>query len=103
MKSRTLSVSISAPPSAVYDFAVEPANLPLWSPTFCRSVARIDGQWIVESPNGPITLGVVERAEGSEVILTLFQMAGMSDGRFAEDAAVAERDLATLKRVIEAG
>jgi len=38
---------------------------------------------------------------GSDVLFTLFQLPGMSDKKFAEDAGFVTRDLETLKRVLE--
>jgi len=43
----------------------------------------------------------VPNGSGSEVLLTLFQTAGMSDERFAEDIRWVEQDLKTLKRILE--
>jgi hypothetical protein len=43
-------------------------------------------------PNGP----------GSEVILTVFRLPDMSDEKYAEDACMVERDLRTLKKILEA-
>ena len=44
---------------------------------------------------------VVPNGSGSEVLFTLFQLPNMSDERFAEDARLVERDLRTLKDVLE--
>lgn len=48
-----------------------------------------------------VPMRVVPNGDGSEVIFTLFQAPGMSDEKFAEDAAMVERDLRTLRRVLE--
>jgi uncharacterized protein YndB with AHSA1/START domain len=50
MNSKTLSVFIDVPPAVVYGFAANPANLPLWVPSFCKSVARVEDEWRVEWP-----------------------------------------------------
>jgi uncharacterized protein YndB with AHSA1/START domain len=126
--SRTLSVSIARPPAEVYDFVANAANLPAWAGAFCRSVRRDGAEWIVETPEGSVRLrfvtwnqwGVLDHAvtlasgetivnpmrvipngSGSEVLFTLFQRPGMSDVRFYEDAGMVQRDLETLKRVVE--
>ena len=44
---------------------------------------------------------VVPNGSGSEVIFTLFKTPEMSDKQFAEDAGLVERDLRTLKSVLE--
>jgi carbon monoxide dehydrogenase subunit G len=128
LQSRTLSVSIERPPADVYDFVSNPENLPKWAPGLCRSVRRSEGQWIVETPDGPVKFRFVERNElgvldhsvspapgleimnpmrvvpngsGSEVIFTVFQRPGMSAEQFTEDTGLVERDLRTLKTILE--
>ena len=129
MKSRTLSVSIDSVPAAVYEFVSNPENLPKWARAFCRSVRKSGKQWIVDTPDGPvgirfvdtnafgildhyvspapdveiyIPMGVVANGSGSEVLLTVFQSPVMSDAKFAEDVRWVERDLRTLKSLLEA-
>ena len=128
MRSRSISVSIAVPPADVYAFASDPANLPRWASGFCRSVAFVNGQWVVESPVGRATvrfaaantfgvldhfvllpsgieifspLRVIPNGSGSEVVFTLFQAPGMSEEQYREDARLVEQDLLTLKRVLE--
>ena len=128
-KSRTVSVSISCAPSRVYAFVSNPANLPKWATTFCRSITQSNGAWVIETAQGPVKvrfaapndLGVldhyltsssgseifvpvrvVSNGQGSELIFTLFQQPGMSDDSYAKDAELVRRDLNTLKRVLEA-
>jgi len=128
LKSRTLSVSINCDPGRVYEFVSKPENLPKWAKMFCRSIKKSNGKWIAETPQGPVKvrftgknnfgvldhyvnpgpgvevfvpMRVVPNGSGSEVFLTLFQTAGMSDERFAEDIRWVEQDLKTLKRILE--
>lgn len=49
-----------------------------------------------------VPLRAVANGDGTQVALTLFQLPGMDGARFAADAEWVERDLATLKRVLEA-
>jgi hypothetical protein len=125
---KTLTISIACPPGRVYAFASNPETLPQWAPAFVRSVRRSGREWIVETPAGPMGIRFVERNEfgvldhyvrlatgveilnpmrvvpngvGSEVIFTLFQSPGMSDEQFGQDAGMVERDLRTLKSVLE--
>ena len=126
LKARTLAVSIDCAPGQVYDFVSDPRNLPRWS--FFGSVIRSGDQWVADTPDGPVGIRFVEanelgvldhyvklgsgveiyvpmrvilNGEGSEVLFTLFQAPDMSDEAFAEDAKQVERDLATLKVVLE--
>jgi hypothetical protein len=126
LEARTLSVSIGCAPSQVYDFVSDARNLPRWS--FFQSVTRAGDQWVVGTPDDPVRLRFVEpnqlgvldhyvrlgsgveihvpmrvisNGEGSEVLFTLFQTPDMSDQEFAEDAKQVQRDLATLKTVLE--
>jgi len=128
--SRTLSISIDAPPSKVYGFVSNPGNLPRWATAFCKSVSRSNGDWIVETPQGPVKIRfadkneygilyhyvspapgveifvpmrVVANGSGSEVLFTLFHSPGMSEEAFAADAGMVERDLRGLKSRLERG
>ncbi len=126
MKSRTLSISIERPAAQVYAFASNPDNLPRWITS--AKVRKSGDAWIMETPTGPIRIRLVAKNEfgvldhfatlpdgqeilnpirvvpngaGSEVAFTLFQTAGMSDQRFAEDAGSVEADLRSLKSILE--
>lgn len=104
-----------------------PENLPRWAPGLCRSVRRTETGWLVETPTGTVkfrfvapndlgvldhivTLGceeilnpmrVLANGGGSELLFTLFQRPGMTDAQFAEDRILVERDLNTLKTLLE--
>ncbi len=126
--SKTLSISIDCPADQAYAFISNPENLPKWATAFVRSVEKSGNQWIVETPDGPLgfrfvaengfgvldhivcpapgvemlnPMRVVPNSLGCEVTFTLFQAPGRSDPQFAEDAAMVERDLRTLKNVLE--
>lgn len=127
-ESQTLGVRIDRPFDAVHDFLSAPENFPKWAAGLGRSIRKADGDWIAETPHGPahvrftdrnsfgvldhtvipapgveihVPMRVVPNGAGSEVTLTLFRQPGMSDEKFAEDAAAVERDLAALKRLLE--
>lgn len=129
VNSQTISVFIAAPPARVYGFASDPANLPVWVPSFCKSVARVGGDWVVDSPLGRVVFAfappneygvldhtvmlpdgtwlfnpmrVIANGDGSEVLFTLFQHQGMSDEQFRADAALVRSDLETLRQIVEA-
>jgi hypothetical protein len=129
MKSKTLTISIDASPDVVYSFASNPANLPQWTPSFSRSVELVNGEWIVQTSEGPTSIRfvakndfgvldhyvrsasgveiynpmrVIANGAGSEVVFTLFQTSNMSEEKHAEDTKLVESDLLKLKSVIEA-
>jgi len=128
MKAKTISVFIAVPPAEVYTFASNPANLPAWVPSFCKSVEFANGQWVIQSPEGPAVFAFVEsnaygvldhtitfapglkltnpmrvvpNGSGSELLFTLFQHEGMSDQQFTEDESNVQSDLDTLRRLLE--
>ncbi|MCI0504545.1 MAG: SRPBCC family protein [Gammaproteobacteria bacterium] len=128
MKSKTISVNIAETPDHVYEYASNPANLPAWVPSFCKSIEFVDGQWVVDSPFGPAVFAfadtnpygvldhtiafstgltlmnpmrVVPNGSGSELLFTLFQHDGMTDQQFKDDEAQVLSDLETLRRLLE--
>ncbi len=130
LMSRTLTVSIGVAPQKVYDFVSSGANLPKWAPAFCLSAKQSKDGWLVETPQGPVTIrlapknsfGVVDHdvipaqgsavhvpmrvipnGSGTEVLFTLLKTPEMSDERFNEDMRLVQQDLATLKKVLETG
>ena len=44
---------------------------------------------------------VVQNGDGSEVIFTVFQLADMSEDKYAEDIKMVEQDLQNLKSIVE--
>jgi hypothetical protein len=126
--SRTLTVSIDSPPGRVYEFVSNPENLPQWAGGLCPSVGKSNDDWIAETPQGPMKIRFAEKNDfgvldhyvtvapgvevyvpirvlpngsGSEVIFTLFRSPDMSDEKYAEDIGLVERDLRTLKKILE--
>ncbi|WP_332633061.1 hypothetical protein [Halalkalibacter flavus] len=129
MIAKTLGISIKCQPKDVYEYITNPKNLSEWATTFSFSVKKSEsGEWIVETPEGEMKIKYVEKNKfgvadhyiitpqgqeiynpmrvfpnniGCEVIFTLFQVSGMSDVKFLEDAELVERDLKNLKNVME--
>jgi hypothetical protein len=129
MKAKTMGISIECQPKDVYEYITNPGNLSEWAKTFSFSVKKSEsGEWIVETPEGEMKIKYVEKNDfgvadhyiitpqgqeiynpmrvfpnsiGCEVIFTLFQVSGMSDAKFLEDAELVERDLKSLKYVME--
>jgi hypothetical protein len=124
-----ISVYIARGPAEVYAFASDPRNLPRWAAGLARSEVRRDGDgWIADAPFGQVRLKFAERnsfgvmdhdvqlesgvtihnpmrvvpnGEGSEFTFTLIRRPGVSDGEFARDEAAVEKDLKTLKELLE--
>ena len=128
LKSKTLSISIDCSPVEIARFVSNPRNLPQWATQFCKSVRRSGDDWIVDTPAGTISvhfsnrndigvldhivttpsgddvavpMRVVANGTGSEVLLTMFQLPGMSDDQFSQDQMMVIRDLQSLKQVLE--
>ena len=124
-----VSISIQRSPADVYEFASDPRNLPCWAAGLARSeVRREEDEWIADAPFGKVRvkfaqrnpygvldhdvrlesgviihnpMRVVPNGEGSEFIFTLIRQPGMSDEKFAADRAAVEKDLRTLKELLE--
>jgi len=128
LPAHTLSVSIARSPGEVYAFISDAMNLPRWATAFCLAVRPAGDHHVITTPAGEMTvqfaapndfgvadhivrpapdvevrvpLRVIPNETGSEVLFTLFQTPDISARRLAEDRGMVERDLATLKRVLE--
>jgi len=127
-ESQHLSTFIRRSATAVYDYASNPANLPLWAAGLSNGIHQEDGDWVSISPMGRVVvemaepngwgvldhwvttadgdlyynpMRVIEAEGGSEVVFTLRRQPGMSDDAFEADAIAIVTDLATLKSVLE--
>ncbi len=128
LESRTVSVRITRPWQEVYDFAATPENVPRWASGLARSLREADGEWLAETAEGPVRvrftarnrfgvldhhvrvrpdldvyvpMRVIANGAGSEVQCTVFRLPGTSDEAFARDVAWVERDLQTLRSLLE--
>jgi hypothetical protein len=128
-QSRNLSVSINRDAKDVYNFVSVPENFPRWASGLGKSLKKVNGEWIAETPEGPVKVRFTERNEfgvldhwvipkpglqiyipmrviangsGCELIFTLFRLPDMSDEQFAADAEWVMRDLTSLKNLLEA-
>jgi hypothetical protein len=127
-KSKHVSVSISRPVDQVYAFASNPKDWPRWAEGLSDSIENVNGEWIAESPMGTLKVqftasnefGVLDHRvtlasgetiynpmrvfpnnNGSEVVFTVYQRPHLSAETFAQDTAAVQRDLETLKRLLE--
>ena len=128
LTSKTLTVSIDRPQGEVYAFVTDVQNLPRWATSFVKSVRKTAEGWVAETVEGAmgfeyvprnafgvldhtvrpapgveihVPMRVVPNGDGSEVIFTLIQFPGMPDDKFRRDREMVERDLQTLKTVLE--
>lgn len=127
-ESRHISTLIAARPSAVYDFAANPDNLPRWAAGLAQAEVRRDGEDLVAAspmgdvrvrfappndfgvldhdvtlPSGEVVnnpLRVLEHPGGAEVVFTVRKLAA-SDEDFARDCAAVARDLEALRELVE--
>jgi hypothetical protein len=125
---RHISVSIDRPPSKVYSFISKGENLPQWATGLGNKFRRVGDEWLAEGPLGTVKvrlarpndfgvadqdvvfetgvtvrnpIRVVPNGTGSTVTFTLMRLAGVSEQKFNDDAKWVERDLTTLKAVLE--
>jgi hypothetical protein len=123
-----ISVSIQRSPSDVYAFVSNAENLPRWATGLGQKIRRVGDEWFAEGPLGdvkvrlvkPNDLGVADHdvtlptgavihnairvipnGTGSTVIFTLMRLSGVSEQKFADDAKWVEKDLTTLKSLLE--
>jgi hypothetical protein len=127
-ESRTISVFIDRTPQDVYAFAAAPENLPQWAIGLGTSIEQVHGEWVAQTPDGPVTvritapnpfgimdhsvrlasgtevynpMRVVPHRAGAVVLFTVFRRPELTAEQFAQDTAAVERDLHTLKQVLE--
>ncbi|OXM85696.1 hypothetical protein [Paenibacillus rigui] len=127
--SRTWSISIQCPPERVYAYVYDLRHFPAWAVSFgLSSIEASEGKGVIETPEGPLTmqfvpkntLGVLDHdvtlpsgeinripmrvianGTGSEVLFTLFRLPGVSEEAFQRDQVMVERDLLSLKGIME--
>lgn len=127
-RSRHLGIPIDRPAQKVYDYVSDPVNVPGWAPGLARSIERVDGQWVGESPMGRVVVVFTPRNEfgvlDHDVTLPSGQTVhnpmrviadgpaarwcspcsrqpGTSDEEFRRDAEAVSADLTGLKRLME--
>ena len=125
---RHISVSIRRSPSDVYAYVSNGENLPRWATGLGHKIRRVGDEWFAEGPVGevkvrlvkPNDLGVADHdvmlptgavihnpirvipnGTGSTVIFTLMRLSVVSEQTFNDDAKWVEKDLTTLKTLLE--
>ena len=126
-RTHTVSVGITIDPKSVYKYMADPANLPIWAPSFVKSIEKQDSSWIadtslgqarlrfapanefgildhdVELPSGSFhnPMRVIPNGTGCEVLFTLVQLPSVSDEQFQIDMDRVRADLNKLRTVVE--
>jgi hypothetical protein len=121
----TRSISIAARPQVVMDLGADPLKLPQWAPVFARRIRPDGGDWIVESAGGELRINVrvsrghgtvdflapgtpagvdvgafsrvMTNGDGAEYMFTRFFAGGADEHVIAEQMAVVEEELRTVK------
>lgn len=130
LPSQTLTITIQRSAEETYDFLSRPENMPKWAAGLGASFKPTDtpNVWSVETPGGQarvrfteknkfgiadhyvntgnapevyIPIRVIANGSGSEVLFTLYRYPDVTDERYAQDKAAVQKDLATLKRLLE--
>jgi hypothetical protein len=123
-----VSVSINRSPKEVYDFISNGDNFARWASGLGERFRRSGDEWIAQGPLGTVRVRIVKRNEfgvadhdvvlptgvtihnpirvipngsGSTVTFTVIRMAAASDQKLDEDAKAVEKDLLTLKALLE--
>jgi hypothetical protein len=123
-----ISVSINRSPSDVYAFISDGANLAQWASGLGTTFQRDGDEWLVQGPLGTarvrlskpndfgvadqtVTLDtgvtvqnpirVVPNGDGCTVTFTLMRLCDVSERKFNDDAAWVQKDLETLKAILE--
>ncbi|MDB5525397.1 MAG: hypothetical protein JWM58_3160 [Rhizobium sp.] len=129
MAAKIIHISIARDWREVYAYASQPENMPIWASGLASGLKADGEDWIADGgPVGevrvhftpPNDLGVIDHevslqngvkvqnalrvvpnGDGAEVMFTLLRQSGMDDTAFAADARHVEKDLATLKELLE--
>lgn len=130
LPSQTLSITIQRNTQETYEYLSDPANMGEWAAGLGTGVTPTAEKdiWQVKTPNGMakvrfieknnfgivdhyvndgqgpevyIPIRVLANGSGSTVIFTLFRLPHMTDEDYERDMAAVQKDLQTLKRVLE--
>lgn len=124
-----ISVSINRSAADVYAYASNGANLPAWASGLSEGTIEQSGEgWIATSPMGKVTITfakpntfgvldhdvvlpsgesfynpmrVIPNRDGCECLFTLYRQPGVTDEAFNRDAETIQKDLETLKGILE--
>jgi hypothetical protein len=125
---RIVSATIDRPADAVYEYARQVENMPRWAEGLGANIAREGDHWAADTPGGRIRIAMTPRNDfrvldhdvtapggtvvhnamrvtpsddGCVVAFVVLRLPGMSDADFARDADTVQKDLRTLKSLVE--
>ena len=125
---RIITRSIACPYAQAYDRSHPPEFFAEWAAGLASSLHREGDRWIAETPAGRaevrftprndfgvmdhyvllpdgqelyMPLRMIANGDGTEVSLWLFRQPAMDDAAFERDATMVEKDLDTLKALLE--
>jgi hypothetical protein len=126
---QAISVNIARSLQDVAAYLQQPSNFPHWADGLGKLTEKLsDLEWLADTPVGQVRVcfsqrndyGVADHwvtlpdgteiaipvraianGEGATVSLTLFRQPSMTDSDFARDRGMVEKDLATLKNILE--
>jgi len=128
MDARIVHLGIERSADAVYAFASQPKNMPLWASGLASGLMSTEDGWLAQGVLGDVhirfapanafgvidhtvrlpsgqevynALRVVPNGAGAEVMFTLLRQDGVSDTQFEADAAWILKDLTALKTILE--
>ncbi|MFE9572770.1 hypothetical protein ACFYMW_30215 [Streptomyces sp. NPDC006692] len=125
------TVAPGARPAVTWSLLADAANWPAWAIVNIKAIEPTDEPdwWLMATPQGPARLRIRGNAElgildheylddqaswqvparvvangtGAEFVITFFQPPAFTDAFFDEQIALVDTELATLKRILEAG
>ncbi|SIO54379.1 hypothetical protein [Chitinophaga niabensis] len=124
-----LSISINRSADDVYAYMANAENLPQWAAGLCTSIQRTNTANVWQINNGEarvrfveknkfrivdhyvrakpgekevyIPIRVIEHDDACEIVFTLFRLPGMTDEEFKKDMGNVQKDLDTIKAIME--
>ena len=60
-ESRHVGERIDRPADEVYEYVVDPANIPEWAPGLGSGVENVDGRWFVDTSMGRVGVAFADR------------------------------------------
>jgi uncharacterized protein YndB with AHSA1/START domain len=130
LRTVTKTVSIDAPPNKVFAFLADASTWPRWAIVNVKSITKADGEWWqMQTPAGPARLRirpqedlgvldhdfvvpegkwtvparVVPNGTGTLFMITFFQPPTFTDESFDQQTALVDKELMTLKNILEGG
>lgn len=123
-----VSVSLACSAQQAYEYIIDPHNLPAWASGLSSHIEQVDGKWVADSPMGKVSVEfaatnpfgvldhevtlpdgekvsnpfrVIPNGKGCELIFSVLHRPGVSEQEFAADVRHVEKDLQTLKSLLE--